>query len=308
MKRLGHAGGIPIIAGLFVANLIWAANPVMTKFMLADFGPLQVAWLRITASAAFLGLGWFLFSVRRGTIGSQPEGRVLLRAALMGAIVFYIAPLLITYGLDASLATHNSLITGLEPVVTIVLAWMILRESLGVGRWLTVLIAFAGFTLLSGFTSRGANSGHLFGNMLLLTAMAGEAMYSIIGKGIVRDTHPVTILVIALVTGALLLTAHLAIAGSVPPPSQFSARSLAALLWVGPIATAGCYAYWLASLRDLPVNIVAFSLFVQPLLGSALGYTLMAERLSAIQWAGGGMIFIGLAANVLIGERTTATA
>lgn len=222
----------------------------------------------------------------------------------MGTIVFYITPLLITYGLDASLATHNSLITGLEPVVTIVLAWLILRERLGPGRWLTVLIAFAGFALLSGFTSYGTNSGQVFGDLLLLTAMAGEAMYSIIGKGIVRDTHPVAILASALATGALCLTVHLAIAGGVPQASQFTARGLAALVWVGPIATAGCYAYWLATLRYIPVHVAAFSLFVQPLLGAVLGYALMADRLSAIQWAGGGMILLGLAAHVMVGERS----
>ncbi|MCC6490413.1 MAG: DMT family transporter [Candidatus Hydrogenedentes bacterium] len=307
MKRLGHAGGIPILAGLFVANVLWAANPVMTKYLLADFEPLQVAWLRVTASAAVLGIGWFAFAAPKQTGKPSAGDGVFFRAALMGAIVFYLTPLLITYGLDASVAKHNSLITGMEPVVTIVLAWIILRERLGARRWLTVLIALAGFILLSGGAGGDGSTSYFLGDMLLLTAMAGEAMYSIIGKDMVRRVHPVAILAIALATGALCLSLQLAVTGALPHASQFTPRGLGALLWAGPVATAGCYAYWLACLRHIPVHAAALSLFLQPLLGAVLGYTLMHDRLSAMQWTGGGMILLGLAVHVMMVEQRPTT-
>jgi drug/metabolite transporter (DMT)-like permease len=298
---------ISVLAALVAVNLLWAANPVMMKLVLADFEPLQAAWLRITCGLATLLLVYPLLARAAGTGAfaaprqpSEPPTRraaAWVRMTAMGAIVFCITPLLITHGLDASLAVHNAFITGMEPIITILLAWVFLHERVRVGRWLTIGLALVGFALLSGVGSEWAGlltATYLFGNTLLLAGMAGEAMFSILGAPLVRRINPATIFLVALATGAALLTVVLAATGTLPSPGQFTARSILGLVWTAPITTTVCYLVWLTVLRVVPVNAAAFTLFLQPLIGAALGYLVLGERLNALQSVGAAVILVSL--------------
>jgi drug/metabolite transporter (DMT)-like permease len=295
-----------LLSGLVVINLLWAGNPVMTKFMLEDFVPLQVAWLRITSSTIVLGV---LLGLAKGR--TKPTGGAFVpwsKAALMGAIVFFATPLVVTFGLNQSLAIQNSFITGLEPVITVLLAWLILRERMRASQWVILAVATAGFVMLSGLANRWIGlvaASHVAGNLLLLSGMAGEAMFSILGGPMVRRTAPGTLLLTGLATGALLLTVYLAVFGTIPNPAHLTGRSLLGLLWAGPIATAGCYYVWLASLQHIAVNTAAFTLFVQPLVGAVMGYVLLSERIGVLQSCGAGLILSALVVHVyLVVHRT----
>lgn len=291
-----------VIAALILINVLWAGNPVMQKFLLADFEPLQVAWLRMVVGAAVLAAGIAVFRVVRPEAKAAPgevaySWAMIVRAIAMGAIVFCLTPILVTHGLNASLAVHNAFITGLEPVITIVLARIVLRERMHATGWIILAIALLGFALLSGVGGSWralVQATYLYGNVLLLIGMAGEAMYSILGAPLARRTPPVTVFVIALTTGAALLTVALAGAGALPEFGQFTWRSAAGLVWTGPITTTLCYLVWLTSLRHVPVNAAAFSLFVQPVLGAFLGYALLEEKLAGLQWAGAALILLSL--------------
>jgi drug/metabolite transporter (DMT)-like permease len=200
--------------------------------------------------------------------------------------------------LDASLAVHNAFITGLEPVITIVLARIFLREQMRAAGWMILAIALVGFALLSGVGGSWrelVQATYLWGNVLLLLGMAGEAMYSILGAPLVKRIEPVTAFSIALATGAALLTVFVVATGMTPSLSQFSSRSVIGLFWTGPITTAFCYLVWLTSLRHVPVNAAAFTLFIQPVLGAVMGYWLLGERLGGLQLVGAGLILVSLA-------------
>lgn len=298
-----------IIGALVLVNVLWAGNPVMQKFLLADFAPLQVAWLRIVVGTLVLAGVWpwarrtadYELQITNGNAGGEhpqrTRGRLWLRAVAMGAVVFFVTPLLITYGLNASLAVHNAFITGLEPVITIVLARIFLGERMRTAGWAILAVALSGFALLSGVGGEWDDllaGTYLAGNLLLLAGMVGEAMYSIVGAPLAKRMPPVTVFLIALATGAALLSVFLVASGALPSIGQFTARSAIGLLWTGPITTTFCYLVWLTSLRHVPVQAAAFTLFIQPLIGAVMGYALLGERLEGLQVAGATLILASL--------------
>lgn len=270
----------------------------MTKFILQDFAPIQVAWLRITVSTLILAP---IVLLRLRARAPQTKPFPWLGAIVAGVVVYFATPIVITVGLDRSLAVHNSFITGLEPVITIVLAWLILCERMRASKWLVLGVAFGGFVLLSGLANTWlglVSSGYMLGNLLLLAGMVGESMFSIMGGRLVQRARPGTLLLVCLVTGSVLLSMYLIITGGLPDFRNFTTSSAIGLVWAGPIATAACYYFWLASLRVIPVNSAAFTLFVQPLVGAALGYTLLSERMDVVQIIGGGLILAALSMHV----------
>ncbi|MCL4692898.1 MAG: DMT family transporter [Candidatus Hydrogenedentes bacterium] len=291
---------ILLFLGLVGINLLWAGNPVMTKFILRDFAPIQAAWLRIAVSVLVLAP---IVLVRHRPKLTHASRFPWAEAVIAGAIVYFVTPIVVTVGLDRSLAVHNSFITGLEPVITIVLAWLVLHERMRASRWLVLGVAFSGFMLLSGMANTWLGlvaSGHLLGNLLLLAGMVGESMFSIMGGRLVQRARPGVILLTCLLTGSVLLTAYLITTDAWPDFRNFSWSSAIGLAWAGPVTTVACYYFWLASLRVIPVNAAAFSLFVQPLVGAAMGYVLLTERMDAIQIAGAGLILLALALHVYL--------
>lgn len=298
----------PTLLLLAAVNTVWAGNPVMMKYVLMDFTPLQAAWLRILGAAAMAG-AILAATVRmpQPTAASFPWRRTVV----LGAVVFCITPLLITAGLDRSLAMHNAFIGGLEPVITILLAWLLLRERLSMVRWGVLGIAAVGFALMSGIAGHWtglAAAAYLVGNVLLLLGMAGEAVYSLLGGRLVRQAGAAPLLFAALAVGGCMLAAYLAFEGTWPQPAQFTGRSVLGLLWTGPLATGCGYYIWLAVLRRVPVNAAAFTLFLQPLLGAALGYALLGERLAWSDGMGAALILVALglfAGEAVRGRRRT---
>jgi drug/metabolite transporter (DMT)-like permease len=71
-------------------------------------------------------------------------------------------------------------------------------------------------------------------------------------------------------------------------------KSLFALLWMGPIGTAGAYLYFMYALVDLPVMSVTLFLFLQPLAGSIWGYFLLGDRLTPLQNFGSSLILMAV--------------
>jgi drug/metabolite transporter (DMT)-like permease len=287
-----------LFLGLAGINLLWAGNPVMTKFILQDFAPIQVAWLRITVSTLILAP---IVLLRSRVTVPHAQAFPWLGAIAAGAVVYFATPIVITVGLDRSLAVHNSFITGLEPVITIVLAWIILRERMRTSRWVVLGLAFWGFVLLSGMANTWlglVSSGYMLGNLLLLAGMVGESMFSIMGGRLVQRARPGALLLVCLATGSVLLSMYLIITGGLPDFRNFTTSSAIGLVWAGPITTAACYYFWLASLRVIPVNSAAFTLFVQPLVGAVLGYVLLSERMDTVQICGADLILLALGLHI----------
>jgi drug/metabolite transporter (DMT)-like permease len=294
---------------LVLCNLIWSANPAMAKVLMgAGASPLLTAWLRyssaLVAYAAFSALACVrdrrlpCFMVPRG---SSERFWILL----IGVMVFFFAPLMQMSGLYSSHATENALIVAMEPLITVFLAWLILRDPISSLHLGAFAIALGGFALLGGLLDSVVGveieSAHLIGNFLILLSLAGEACYSIAGRKLLMRHPPKAIFGSALLIGVLGLTVVLMI----KEPGVFSRftgwgpKVGLAILFLGPLGTSLTYIYWMFALNEASVASVALTLFVQPVFGSIWGAFFLNERLSLIQWAGAALI----AAAVILAMR-----
>jgi len=295
------------LLGLILCNLIWSAHPLMGKLLLQDFSPAQGAWLRYVSA-----LATFLICL----IASRVFGRFTKRGAdgwrsalmpqaplgdwawigLMGIGAFAFSPLLQMTGLAASRATDNSVIIAIEPLLSVVLAWAFLRERISVVTRISLIVAFFGFLLLSGFRYGELSrlDAHSWGDLLLLTSLLGEAGYSVLGRKLVGKYSPAALFGHALGIGTVVLTLAVLPLEGLPHIHALHWKSAMALLWLGPLGTGFTYFYWILALVRVPVSTIALTLFIQPLLGSIWGYGFLSERLSVVQAMGGILILIAV--------------
>lgn len=278
--------------GLVVCNLIWAAHPLMGKILLEEFSPSQTAWLRYFSAFLFYA---FLTAFRSKQSlfvwpdRTQDRGLLLLLAFM----AFSYTPLLQMVGLGGSLATENSIIIAMEPLITVGMAWIILGESLSSFDVMGLSLALLGFVFLSGVTGQS----FVVGNLWLLLSMLGEACFSVLGKKLTRKYSPGSIFGTALGVGVLILTVTLSAGGhlnSLFTWSHFTKRVIFALCWIGPLGTGATYLFALTALAEISVFNMAVLLFLQPVVGTALGFFLLGERMTALQSFGSGLILLAV--------------
>jgi drug/metabolite transporter (DMT)-like permease len=312
---------IQIFIGLTLCNLVWSAHPILGKILLEHFTSHQVAWLRYSSAlfAYWVGaMGAFLIHRRDRRKNFQQfflwprrsRDRVLVIG--LGFLTFCFSPLTQLAGLELTFASENSVIIAMEPLITAVLAWVLLKERLNLIQLIAFLMALVGFVMLSG----ASLDSHGYGNFLILISMLGEASYSVLGRKLTQNYSPLGIFGSVLLAGVLFLTVALLWMdssflsfqwllnpwflkkqegfGSLQVMGQAQSQMLGALIWLGPLGTTVCYFYYMQVLKEIPVLSVVLFLFLQPVFGTVWGMLFLHERLGGIQILGSCMIFFGL--------------
>lgn len=300
-----------LLLGAVLCNVIWSFNPVMGKFVLDDFGAAHFGLLR--HGSAFLGyLGIVVFGLSRKKSlqnffafpQSAKDHRLFI---FLGLFTFCTTPLLVAFGLNSSQATDNAIIIAMEPMITVLIAWIVLGESVTRRHAVSFLIAFLGFLLLSkiNFSELAANvNAHFIGNILILLSLTGEGAYSTFIRLLLPRFRPTQIFGTGLFLGVTLLCLIVFTHSGPLPLDNFTWRSALAVVWLGPIGTTFTYHYWTTALgKGATIPALALTLFLQPVLGSIWGIVLLEEAFSWIQALGGLLILAAVAGQSFVLRR-----
>lgn len=289
---------------LIALNSIWAANPIAAKVLLRTFAPSQVAWIRYTSAVFGLILIAPLLHLRGIVLWKWPRTvRLKLLVLATGILPFFCAPLLTLNGLAGTQASEAALIVALEPLWSVVLAWLILKEKISPVQRFAFFIATFGFLLLSlGGVSEGSGASlwreHLFFNFLLLLAQAAEAGYSIAGKPALKKIPPGALFTMALLSSWTLLTLWVVATTGVREvlmAQNWHLPEFASALWLGALGSTLGYLVWAFALGQVPVAALAMTLFIQPIGGALLGVLGLGDHFTLQQGFGALLILLGIA-------------
>jgi drug/metabolite transporter (DMT)-like permease len=282
--------GLPLLI-LLGANLLWGASFVVSKSALEQLTPLQLSAGRMIL-AGLIVLPWLL--------REQVRGALPLRAwpilALLGVLAFGASKFLGYWGLSLTSATDASLLISVEPLFTIALGWLLLREALTRRRIAAFALGAAGAWLLiaRGLRLPELSAAHVVGDLVFLLGLVAEAVCSVLGKRQLRR-HSALLVTAAMIVASLGLWLPIAVGETLR--GGWPALSLAtagAIVYVALGCTVLAYWAWFRALAHLEAGLVALSLFVQPVWGAALSIWLLGEPLRPATLAGGALVLASL--------------
>jgi drug/metabolite transporter (DMT)-like permease len=297
------------LAWIWIAQGIGGATPAVTKLALEGMGPFGLVVARQLLGTLFLlALAAWGARARGGaSLASTPWTRrdhaLLLVLAWAG---FALPQVLGALGLTLSSATHGALLSPLEPIGILLGAALVLRERLGIPHLLAGGLGALGTLLIVlPALADGADprAGHLGGDLIMAAGHLSWAIYTLAAKSLVARHDP---LHVAIRAGAVswIPLAPLALAEGLDP-----ARALPALGWVvllAFLATAVGTVAWNRALREVTAGTMAIFVFVQPVVGLAIGVLALGEPVTAASLAGAALIAVGVALATLRGERVAA--
>ena len=307
------------IALLLVVNALWAAFYFANKWV--NLGPVTTStWSFLIALPVLLPFllweRWHSESHRDFLKAAAPQSRSFRRQSnLVGFVAVGLLGLLpaaafMAWGEQHTTATNAALLGLSVPVMTPLLAFLVLREKLP-GRGLLGLgVAMVGALVLSlgnlESSETGASAGSSFwataaGNALVLLSCASSCFYNVYSKELLRRFSPLEVLVVGYAL-ALLISIPLLVwlePVSFSAISEYSLKRWAGLLILGTLVWGLAMVLWLRLLARIDVSLASISIYLLPLFGVLFSAVLLGERLTGATMIGGAIALAGAMFSVL---------
>ena len=217
--------------------------------------------------------------------------------AFLGLINFTLTPTLQVESLRWTRAADVSLLIGLEPILTVVLAGLILRERVNPRIAGAMVLGLAGVWILSNPSAGGdeAASNRLWGNMLFLGSLLCEATVTISGGRLAKLYSPLPTIAAMKAFGLIAAVILYGPTVAATSPGDYGIPAWTSLIYLALLPSLFAYSAWYWAIGRVPVSQIAPTLYAQPFVGAFLGWLLLGETLGPRTWAGGALILAALA-------------
>lgn len=283
--------------GLVLVVLIWSANIAVMKWALDDFPPFAFSALRFSISSLILcALAWRLEGPPRLPAGTG------WRLCLLGVAGNSVYQALFMVGLTHTRVGNIALLVGSAPVQVALLAWLTGIERLTRTVVLGIALAFAGIALVVSVKGPEFSATSLIGDLAVLTASLGWAVYTLGVRTISNQVSTLWITAATALTGTPLLIILGARQLGEVQWGAVSQRGWLAIAYTTLVSLVLAYHIWNVSIRL--VGSARTSIFSAgiPLGGLLLAWPMLGEKPQPIQLTGAALIVSG----VLLARRREA--
>jgi drug/metabolite transporter (DMT)-like permease len=278
---------------LVLTNCIGGSTYPVNAVMLRGFTHSDALFLR-TALCALLFAPVLWRARRRLAVLGARDWALMIGVSTFG----YALPLgLGNYGQTLSSSSSAALFIGMEPVSIVALSCLFLGERLTGLKALSMLLGLAGASLIA-FQGPprlgGAFGGRMAGDLVLASAGACWALYTVLGKPVLSRVEPLDY---TAVTSVLCFLGVAAWTGPGLAPAAWLKAGTGPWLAIVYLAAVGSLLgalIWNLALRRVEPSRQANSIFLQPVVGVALGAGFLGDRFTAWTAAGGALVLGGM--------------
>ena len=281
-KLLGHLFAI-------ITVVVWGSCFVLTKNLLVDYTPIQIIPLRM--GLAYLTL-WAL-RPKLLKLNWKDELLFLLIGITGGSFYFFLQ----NTALDHTYAANVSILVGMSPLLTVVLAALFSRrgEKLGKKVYLGAVFAVVGVVLV---VLNGQLTFHLspLGDLLALAAGLMWAVYSILIKPYTENCDNFLVTRRVFFWAFLTAIALCLFTDGLPTlmPLFTQPKVLVSWLFLGVMGNAVCFAIWNIAFKALGVVVTNNYLYASPFVTVLVGWLLLREPISLMSIIGAVLITVGV--------------
>jgi drug/metabolite transporter (DMT)-like permease len=272
-----------------LATATWATNMALGRWLRNDIGPITLA-----ASRFFVASLIYALMLRRQPLAERRLGKdrwLLLAMGLCGVAIF--VPVLYL-GLRYTTAVNATLINGLGPIITGVLAAALIQEPMSRRQVGGAAVALAGVLfLISGGSIEFWRTANLnTGDLILLGGISLWSLYSVLARRVMHHRSALSATAFSSFLGLpfLLLAATWEVQVL---PVNLSPSLVLLVLYIGVVPTVIGILAWNEGVRRLGSSGAMVFYNTLPLYGALVGLLFLGESVGAAHLAGGALIIGG---------------
>lgn len=280
---------------LILVPIFWGGAFVAAKFVVQELPPFTVAAIRFALATLCL---WPLMYYREG------EKAKLGKQDLLGMLVLGLSGIfgynaLFFCGLQFTSATNGSLIVATNPIITLLLAAVFLKEKISWQKALGIAISFIGvtFVITNGNLFSILQAKYNLGDLLLMGAPLCWAIYSIIGKGIMQRYSPLACTTYACGFGTLMLLPFSLYELSQKGLFIFTQTSFLgwlAIVYMAVFASVLGFVWWYKGVEKIGASKTSIFTNLVPVSAVVLASVLLGEKITGGDLVGAGLVISGV--------------
>lgn len=279
-------------AKLIAAMLIFGSLGIFVKNI--NLSSSEIALFRGTIGSVFLICASFLVKQKLSFEAIKRNGIVLILsgAAIGFNWIFLFEAYRFTTISNATISYYFA------PVFVMVLAPLILKEKLTVGKVSSIIGAMIGLFLVvnNGADSASSSYNHTVGILYGLSAAALYASVILMNKFIKKLSGFETTL-IQLMVASLVLTPYVYLKEGITDITELGLQSIVFILILGIVHTGFAYYLYFGSIKELKGHTIAILSYIDPISTVIFAAIFFSESMSFLQIIGGvlvlGSTFIG---------------
>ena len=280
----------PQVVGIVVLAAIWGASFMFIKVMLAEMGPVAVAWVRLLGGAVFV----LVLAFARGA-GLPGSARYWLDTTVVAVLASAVPLVLIPWGERSISSQLAGLLNGAMPLWTALLAVAFLpSERIGGTGALGLVLGFAGVVLVIGPDVVRPGEPSTQGALAVVLATVCYAAGAVWIRSRLRGVNSTLLAGTSSLLAALLLTPLLIAVESMPNLPSMSASVIAASAGLALLSSGVAYViyYWLLS--TLEATQASLVTYLIPLFALGWGAAVLGESLPLGTLPGLALVVLGV--------------
>lgn len=262
----------------------WASSFPAIRAGLAGFGPAEMAALRFALAGAPAAL--FLIATR----AKLPERADIWRFLVGGVIFIAGYALLLNFGQRVVPAGPAAFIINTNPIMTAVLAMMILGERFSLTAWLGTALSFAGIGVIA--LGKGLDVEIGLSVLLILGAAFCNAITTVMQKPLFARYKPLHVAFWNQAIGGFVLLPFLP--GAIAQAQVAPAVSFWSVVYLALVPSLIAYGTWAITLSRLPAARAANFQYCVPPMATLMGFLWLGEVPTLFGIIGGAMALVGV--------------
>jgi drug/metabolite transporter (DMT)-like permease len=275
---------------LLLVMAVWGSAFTVTKAAIDEIPPVMIALLRFVLASAIL---------LPGLIIRRQQALPLLRRswpimAAMGVCGFTLFQAGANLALAYTTAAQAAIIQSVIPVMTAILAALVLREQPSARRVLGILLSLAGVVAVILVAAPNEHASNpLIGGAIMLAVVALWAVYTVLAKRL-SQADPLLVTAYSTIFGALFLVPLALIESRGAALPAISAQGWLSIVYLGALSSTMANLLYNWSLTHLDASQAATFINLVPIVGVAVAVLFLGEPLVAWQLVGGAVTLLGV--------------
>ena len=286
------------LAAIIACVAFWGFSFISIKITVAVFPPMSLGMLRFAIALIFL------YAIKRKTAPGEHLRRrdipLLMVSGLCGVTLYFYCE---NNGVSLVTASEASIAVGAIPVLAMIADWLsgkIRRgagasSAIGVRQWIGAVISIAGVWLVAGVSF--VLSGSILGYVYMACAAFCWVTYSLLTRPLFARCSRIYIVFWQNLAGFLFFI----------PFAIFEFRNwgtpdvtvILHLLFLGICCSAMGYWCYARSLAILGMSVSAIFINLIPVVTVIVGFFVMGDRLTFLQWIGAALVIGGVYLSML---------
>lgn len=290
-----------IYLSLVAAATFWGANFVAGKLAIGVLSPMSViAWRFIIAGLLMIVILW---------TKERPTWQVVRQNfwmyVLLGIVGIFGMNGLLFIGLNHTSAVNASLIMATNPIVTLILSAIFLRERIRARQGIGMLVSLVGviFVLTGGSLYKLGSIS--LGDLLVLGGNVCWALYGVLGRRYVKDSTPLGTSAITMVMGALCLLPF-ANAHHVVASGGIVTQAWLAIVFMAVCGSVLSYLWWNRGIAHIGANRTSIFFNLVPVATMGIA-SFTGESIIAAQLMGAVLVIIGVVLTTFSSQKSLKT-